>query len=242
MQQCKSSTRLRNSQVLGSTSKSPICCSLGIIFTLRLPTSIHGLDVVEQVTILGITFANTMTDDLHYELNFRPKLQKIKEICSSWINRNLSMKGKVVLITSLLILILQYPCSCTSTPKRVYVEFKKISTDLVWNARRSKIAYDLLIQDISEGGLKLPDLETRIRTVHIYWIKYIWFNSDSLIARSLRHSLGLKDNLSLILSKSRFANSLHDRCTFLKCILDTWASNHIFDPVTEIYTKGTPMA
>lgn len=115
---------------------------------LHPPSSINGLQVVEQVTILGITFTNDMTEELNYELNFKPKLQKIQDICSSWINRNLSLKGKIVLITSLLISILQYPCSCTSTPKRVCV---KILTDFIWNAGKSKIAYNLLVQDIPEG-------------------------------------------------------------------------------------------
>lgn len=201
---------------------------------LHPPSSIHGIKVVEQITILGITFTNRMTEELHYELNYKPKLQRIKEICNAWINRSLSMKGKVVLITSLLISILQYPCSCTSTPKRVYDEFKKISTDFIWNSRRSKIAYALLIQDIPEGGIKLPDLETRVKTVHLYWIRYLWHNPDSVLSRSLRHHLGLRDNLSLIMSKTHFASALHERCTFLKQILATWASCHIFNPTTEL--------
>lgn len=175
---------------------------------LHPPPSLHGITVVDQVTILSITFANEMTEDLHYELNYRPKLMKIRDICSGWINRNLSLKGKIVLITSLLISILQYPCSCTSTPKGVYKEFKKISTDLIWNTRRSKIAYDLLVQDIPEGGIKLPDLENRVKSVHLYWVKHFWFNPDSLISRLLRQSLGLRDNLSLIMSKTNFTNRL----------------------------------
>lgn len=108
----------------------------------------------------------------------------IKDICGTWINRNLLLKGKTVLINSLLISILQYPCSCTSTPTRVFTEFQKICTDFIWKGGRSKVAYDLLIQDIAEGGLKLLDLQARVRTIHFYWIKHICVNPLSLLSRS----------------------------------------------------------
>lgn len=106
---------------------------------LHPPTQIHDIKVVDQVTILGMIFTNEWTEELHYKLNFQPKLQKIRDICGSWINRNLSMKGKTVLINSLLMSILQYPCSCSPTPKKVYDEFKKIAKDFLWSGKRPKM-------------------------------------------------------------------------------------------------------
>lgn len=175
-----------------------------------------------------------MTEDLHSRLNFQQKLNKIRDICGMWLHRSLSLKGKIVLINSLLISTLQYPCSCTFTPACVITEFKKICTDFIWNARRSKIAYSLLIRDIAEGGLKLPDLETRLNVAHLYWIKHIWSNPISPLSLSAQGILGLTDHISLIISKKNFATFFHDRQIFLRQIFTTWAACHIFPPETEV--------
>lgn len=137
---------------------------------LHLPEQVANIKVAMEVTILGITFANTLTDDRQYHLNFKHKLQKIRTICGAWWNRNLSLKGKIVSINSLMISILQYPCTCTLTPVRALAEFKAIATDFLWNHGRSKISYNLLIQDIKFGGLRLADLDSRIKVIHPNWI------------------------------------------------------------------------
>lgn len=142
------------------------------------------------------------TENQHYELNFAPQLSKIKSICSTWTNRSLSLKGKVILTRSLLSSLLQYPCSNTTTPTRVIVEYKKIITDFFWNNKRAKVAYNVLIQDIEEGGLKLPDLMTRIRTSHLYWIRYLWNNPDSFMAHVAKTSLRCDNIQHLIICKA----------------------------------------
>lgn len=131
---------------------------------LHPPKQHQGIHIRESVTILGITFKYDLTEQQHYSLNFEPKLNKIKAIGSSWMNRTLYMKVKVLLIGSLMSSILHYPCSNTPTPSRVFIEFKKIITNFFWSDKRGKVAYNVLIQDIHHGGIKLPDLRTRVKT------------------------------------------------------------------------------
>lgn len=95
--------------------------------------------------------------------------------------------GPSVLVSFLMSSILQFPCSSTPTPVRVLTELKKIITDFFWSNKRGMVAYNVLVQDIQNGGLKLPDLTTRIQTTHIYWIKFIWDHPDSVMASFLKH-------------------------------------------------------
>lgn len=200
---------------------------------LHPPSHLHDIKVTEQVSILGIFFKNSMTDDAHFQLNFQHKLQKIEDICNTWLNRNISLKGKVVLVNSLLISILHYPCSCTFVPQRVYRQFKKIITDFLWKGGRSKIAYDVLIQDISDGGLKLQDLETRVKTIHVKWIQHMWLNPTSTLAEVLQESTAAGNSNLLILGKMNITHFLPQRQVFLKQVLKTWAALHTFDPKDE---------
>lgn len=200
---------------------------------LHPPTQVQDIAVVQEVNILGITFANNMTDDMQYRLNFQQKLT-IQSICNTWWNRNLSLKGKVVLINSLMISILQYPCTCTATPKRVFAEFKAIVLDFLWNHGRSKVAYNLMIQDIHDGGLRLPDLDTRVKVIHLNWIKFIWNNPTSITSCWIRESLGIGDISLTILCKSDLTNNFVNRQTFLRQIFNTWAQLHINQPGSEM--------
>lgn len=200
---------------------------------LHPPAQFQGIEVVDTVKILGIHFKDTITDDQQYKLNFEPKLKQIQSICSTWLNRNLSMKGKVVLITSLMASILQYPCTSTSTPVRVILEFKRIVTDFFWIGKRSKVSYKVLIQEIANGGLKLPDLQTRIQAIHLYWIKQIWNQPSSLLAQALLQACNTTDLPSLIRCKTDVAQRITGNRPFLKQIFMTWARFHIHAPQTE---------
>lgn len=200
---------------------------------LHPPTQHQGIKVCDTVTILGITFKQDMTDEQHYTFNFEPKLNKIKAICSTWMNRTLSMKGKVILITSLMSSILHYPCSNITTPMRVFIEFKKITTDFFWSNKKGKVAYNVLIQDISQGSIKLPDLMTRVKTSHLYWIKHLWDHPESIMAAVIKDALNCNDIHNLLNCKKDLATALHPSHTFLKDILRTWANLHIQEPKEE---------
>lgn len=198
------------------------------------PTEFNGIKVVQQVKILGIIFRRRMTDSEQYNLNFQPHLQRIKQICKAWANRDMSLKGKVTLIKSLIISLLQYPCSCTITPPRVFPEFKKIMVDFLWSGKRSKIAYALLIQDIDHGGLNLPDLLDRVSTSLISWIRNLWRHQDSPWAQVLKHHLHLTNVREVTLCKTNLSTTgLLDQLPLLKQIMNNWAEYHIYEPWTE---------
>lgn len=188
---------------------------------------------MDQVTILGIIFKYDMDEDTHYHLNFAAKILKVRDICSTWMNRTLSMKGRVLLISSLMTSILQYPCSYTITPTRLLLDYKKIITDFFLNDKRGKVAYKVLIQEIQDGGIRLPDLPTRIQSTHLYWIKFIWENRDSIMACVLKSYLHTNNVHELILCKTDLTNRLPAHCLFLRAIFSTWAKLHIHKPSDE---------
>lgn len=196
------------------------------------PDSLCGIMITDKVKILGVIFKKDMTEEEHFIDNFAPQLAKIENICNSWSNRNLSIKGKVTVLNSLVTSILQYPCACSPTPTRVIFDFKKLITDFLWNFKRSKIAYALLIQPTAEGGLKLADLESRIYACHIKWIRYLWFNPDSMLATIFLQATNQNDIKVAILAKTDWSKHLNPSFTFLRQIFHTWAKFHIADPTT----------
>lgn len=200
---------------------------------LHPPTTYKGISVRDQVKILGLYFKRNITDEEQYRLNFEPQLKKITQICRTWINRNMSLKGKAILIKSLLVSLLQFPSSATHTPSRVFSEFKKIMLDFLWSGKRNKIAYALITQKTEDGGLGLPDFESRVSTSLLSWIRRLWLDPNSCWAQILQFHLQLTDIKQTLFCKTNLSDRLPKQFTFLRQIMTTWAKYHTYEPWTE---------
>lgn len=151
------------------------------------PKQIAAIPIVREVKILGVWILqdNSISNNLSW--NFNPILNKIKATCESWTNRSLSLKGKITVANSLLVSLLQYQCSCIYTPPQVFKEYKKIVGNFIWNGKRPKISYNTLAQPISNGGLNLMDLETRVKSSLLQWPKRLVLSPASNTSLTLSH-------------------------------------------------------
>ncbi len=52
----------------------------------------------------------------------------------------------------------------------VFKQVKHIVVDFIWEDKTCKIAYDVLIQQTEEGGLKLVDFEDKVKSVKLMWV------------------------------------------------------------------------
>ena len=122
------------------------------------PDDLYGLDWTEgAVNTLGIVLSGNETD--HYILNYKQRQKYVKNLLSSWKCRYLSLKWKMTVINSLAISSLLYLVSVIHVPCWVIQEVKHITTDFIWNGKPPKIAYNVKIQNIKNGGLKLVDFK-----------------------------------------------------------------------------------
>jgi exonuclease III len=137
-----------------------------------------GLDWSEKnIHSLGITLSGNEID--HYELNYKARIQNMKNLLNTWKCRKLSLKGKVTVINNLALSPLLYVCSVIHTPDIVIEQVKKLILDFMWDGKPSKIAYNVIIQDISLGGLKLTDFESKVKSLKACWVKRFLDTSTS---------------------------------------------------------------
>lgn len=197
------------------------------------PDQIDGIPVVQRVKILGIWFSANNTESENYNWNFRPQLLKIRGVCDAWGLRNISIKGKVTIVNSLLVSLLQYPCSSIFTPGTVFKEYKRLITNFVWNGKRPKVAYDTLTLPIDQGGLNLMDLETRVRVALLQWIRRFIRTPDINSAKSLSLICGTSDLHSLLAYKSIPVLNEGISTPFYTQMLKLWHSVHAFEPADE---------
>ena len=129
------------------------------------------------IHILGLSICNTEAENIKY--NFEPRLKKISTIFNIWRQRNLSLKGKITIINSLAASLLIYPCSTLLTPQVIIKEIDKIFFNFLWNGNTNKIAKNTVIRKIDDGGLKMIDFESKIKTLKLTWIKRAITNPTS---------------------------------------------------------------
>lgn len=203
--------------------------------------TVDGMPVVDRTKILGIWVGIDNTEANTYTWNFKNQLEKISSICDSWSQRMLSLKGKVTVVNSLLISLLQYPCSVTFTPERVAREYRRLVSHFLWDGKKPKIAYSSLIQPIERGGLKLMDLEIRIKVNLLQWARRVIKDPMMNAARAT----------SYVLESANIKNSLRCRKTKLQsCVgkfrfyfemLKVWRVCRDFEPQTEDAIRKEPL-
>ena len=91
--------------------------------------------------------------------------------------RCLSIKGKITVINTLAIFPLLYLGNVIYVPPQVITEGNDIIIYFLRDGKPPKIAYNVLIQSIKKGGVKLIDFESKIKALKIGYVKRLLDNS-----------------------------------------------------------------
>lgn len=196
-------------------------------------TEIEGIPVSRTYHTLGVWFSSTYNEAYNYDNNFRPILDRMQECCGSWIHRSLWLKGKVTVLNSLVTSLLQYMCSVTHTPKRVIQEARRITMDYLWDGKRSKIAYPNLIQATDAGGLKLADLDSRVKVNMLLWVSRLASAPNSIPAQFLLHLTDCACTRQLLSYKMKSPPLGTRSAPFYHRMLKVWLEYHSFTPQGE---------
>ena len=104
-------------------------------------------------------------------LNYEEKLEKVKNCLNNWQIRRLTLLGKIAVIKSLAASQLVYILAPLVTNQKVIAEINSLFFDFLWSGRGDKIKRSTVINDYSEGGLKMLDIESFNKALKIIWIK-----------------------------------------------------------------------
>ena len=140
----------------------------------------------EPVKALGVHF--TYDQHLLKEKGFIERLDSIKKLINIWSSRNLSIHGKITIIKSFLIPKFVFICSMLPTPKEVVKQLNQMIFKFLWNGT-DKVTRVSTINEYSEGGLKMIDLECMVKSFRLAWLERFFNNNDGIWKRYLGHKL-----------------------------------------------------
>ena len=129
----------------------------------------------DPIKALGVYFTYDLK--LLKGKNFIERLDSIKKLINIWSSRGLSIYGKVTIIKSFLIPKFVYVCSVLPTPKELVKELNQLLFKFLWNGT-DKVTRVSVINEYEEGGLKMIDLDSMIKSLRLAWLKRI-FNGNN---------------------------------------------------------------
>ena len=146
------------------------------------PGHLEGLKCITgSFKALGIHFCKDITKSV--EMNCADKLKSIRTVINMWLQRNLTLKGKIVVLKSLILPKLLFTCSNTYVPDIFVNQVQELTFQFLWGNKPAKIKKETIIADIQKGGLKMPLFSANIESARIMWVRRIIAAKDSKWAR-----------------------------------------------------------
>ena len=105
---------------------------------------------------LGIWFSRNKREGTN--LNFEGRMQNIKTTLQIWRQRNLSWKGRVMIIKTLILSQVTHLLGMIFTPNSFLEELDKLIFNFLWNNKPPRIKRETIIATVKDGGLRMPDI------------------------------------------------------------------------------------
>ena len=140
----------------------------------------------EPIKALGVYYS--YDTKLLHEKNFIERLDSVKKLINVWSSRGLSVYGKVTIIKSLIIPKFVYILSLLPAPKEIVKELNRILFKFLWKGT-DKVTRLSTINEYENGGLKMIDLGSMVKSLRLAWLKRIFGENEGAWKSYLRASL-----------------------------------------------------
>ena len=115
------------------------------------------------IKVLGIFFTTSSRDFECLNWNFR--IEKLAKRLESWKFRNLSLKGKSMIINTLALSGLWYTGSVVPLPAWAEKKINKIIFDFLWSGKNEQIKRDVCYLPYELGGLKVVNVALKCKAL-----------------------------------------------------------------------------
>ena len=196
---------------------------------LKLPRSLKTMMVItKHFKTLGVCFSYDINESIN--LNFSTKIKKIESILNIWKCRKLSLKGKVLIIKSLILPQMTYLLSVCYCPERILKQFETIILRFLWENKPPKIKKNALIATYDKGGLKLPEIFAVNTAAKVKWIKKLLLPNNEKWKTSTWYLLNIPKHK--ICNKLPLAHRFKCLTPFHRQIFESWEQFHGVNPQT----------
>ena len=187
------------------------------------------------IKVTGIYVGKKLEENEEKTLN--EKFVQMKSTLTIWKSRNLTIKGKITLLRAKIIPIFLYVASIYPISDSFLKQVEALMFDFIWPNKKHHVKKNVLIKDIESGGLKMPDLESIVKSVKMNWIKLTQTNND--LKEYIENITNVKSLHSFLSYKFDIIYITKNLPLFYKQIFQFWFELHSRPPenVNEIMNE-----
>ena len=178
---------------------------------------------------LGIWYTHNQDEIL--KLNIDKRVKNMNTIINIWRSRNLSLKGKITIIKTLIVPQINFLFSMIYIPENILQKLDKMLLDFVWNSKPAKVKRSTIIAPVAEGGLGMVDIFKVHAASKVSWIKRLHDQSDAKWKTVMLKQMKLNKNL---LNKKTDLTFIGKIPPFYRQILNAWQQVIYFEPISSV--------
>lgn len=111
--------------------------------------------------------------------NWEAKIQKINNIIAAWRHRDLSYKGKALVINGLLTSTLWYNATSLPVPSWAIAQIEESIYNFFWSYKRHLVNKDILALPVQHGGFNIPRIKTKIQSLRLNTLRRLLSAEDA---------------------------------------------------------------
>ena len=138
--------------------------------------------------------------------NWEAKIQKINNIIAAWSHRNLSFKGRVLVINGLLTSTVWYNATSLAVPSWAIAQIEESIYNFFWNYKRHWVNKDILALPVQHGGFNILRIKTKIQSLRLNTLRRLLCAEDAHWKHFVTHFFRISNmnlgKLSLVLDLS----------------------------------------
>ena len=135
-----------------------------------------GISVKDSVKYLGIHICKNVI--MSQSLNFLPRLNLTKSILNKWLQRDLSIIGRVLLSKAEGLSRFVYPALSLYSSDATCKDINDIFLNFIWRNKQHRFKISVLSNNRSEWGLKVINFVDINNTFKINWLRRCLLNGE----------------------------------------------------------------
>uniref|UniRef100_A0A3B3HNI1 Reverse transcriptase domain-containing protein n=1 Tax=Oryzias latipes TaxID=8090 RepID=A0A3B3HNI1_ORYLA len=139
---------------------------------------IHSIPIKDVVTYLGISITKDIKS--RQKQNFSLRIKKMQDVMNMWLQRDLSIFGRILLTKAEGISRVVYPALSLFVPDSTSKEINNLLVNFTWKNRRHYLQKEQLYAPSCKGGFELIKFSDLNYTFKINWIKKCLQHSNSI--------------------------------------------------------------